>query len=897
MKVKGLCFRLILVSIVLILFCPLLPGLAPATFLFPDTITPALTSYPDLQNHFSGYFTENKGQWDESILYMGITSFGKVAFQKDSIIFELLEESKTTLMQVIFVSGKPQSILGKHLLAHQSNYFLGTKMGIKCRNYHQIYLSNVWKGIDLVYSFTEKGVKQEFHLHSGADLADIQLQMNEVEFLPYMNPDYRPIKPYIFPDMQISAYTYDSSSECAVLPYYDGSVLALKSEYYPFSDKLIIESFLFATFLGGSGKDFIHSIAVDEDGHIYATGSMQSHDFPQKNTSGEVSDQDNDHQVKGDSDVFVAKLNPSGTELLYVSYLGGEGLDSANSIAINSLDCVFITGHTFSPDFPMDYIEEGSSIPGYDKDFKGTSSAFAVKLNPTGSEIAYSTFLGGIKADYAEAIAIDANDNAYITGYTFSPDFPMSKTVGGEPAPGYDQDFRGRNATSSAFVVKLNPSGTELLYATFLSGSNSEMAHDLALDFEGNAYITGRTNSPDIFTSKDPERNQVPGYDQKWSKNQTHIAGFAVKLNSSGTKLLYATFLAGSQDEAGQAIQVDKKGCAYIAGWTSSPDFPMSKTVGGEPAPGYDQNFKGLIDPVWGPSRNAFVVRLNATGTEFVYATFLGGSGVMYGDFAEDIALDGQGNLFITGRTTSSDFPMSRTLGGESAPGYSHAYNNQDAYLVKLNSFGTELLYAAFLGGSKLDWARSLVVDKQGQVYVAGYTWSPDFPMSKTLGGESAPGYDQELKGEIAGFIIKLAQTTYGIHIVLTIGSKIATLNEKSFELDVAPMIISSRTMVPLRFIAEGFGAHVAWFPESDREIQLILGNQRIRLWIGKAQALVETLSDSNQVQNTKELVLEVVPSIIQGRTLVPLRFIAESFGAVVEWDGEKQRIEILFKE
>lgn len=400
MKLKQYSFNLILVCIMIMSNCPLSHGVTPTTPILPPTNQPSLSSSQNLLNQCSGYFTENKGQWHENISHLGFASFGKVAFLKDSIIFELLEDSKSTLIQATFVSGKPQSILGKQLLTHQSNYFLGSKWGVKCRNYHQIYLSNVWEGIDLVYSFTDKGLKQEFQLHSGADIADIQLQINEVELLPHLNPVYQPIRPFMLPDLQILAYTWDSSREQDVSHYYNGPTFALKSESCLTTEKLIVETILFSTYLGGSAKDFIHSIAVDEQGHTYVAGGVRSHNFPQSKTPAERTEQDAVPQVKGDSDAFVAKLNPSGTKLLYVTYLGGEAIDSAKSIAINSQACVFITGSTSSPDFPMNSNEGGASVPGYDQEFKGTSSAFVVKLNPTGSEIVYATFLGGTKADY-----------------------------------------------------------------------------------------------------------------------------------------------------------------------------------------------------------------------------------------------------------------------------------------------------------------------------------------------------------------------------------------------------------------------------------------------------------------------------------------------------------------
>ena len=327
-----------------------------------------------------------------------------------------------------------------------------------------------------------------------------------------------------------------------------------------------------------------------------------------------------------------------------------------------------MTGRTESSDLPMSTTLGGPPAPGYDQSHNGQYDAFVVKLNLSGTQLLYATFLGGSSSDIVFSIAVDSAGHAYVAGSTYSSDFPMSTTVGGSPAPGYDQSFNGGSDT---FVVKLNPSGTQLLYATFLGGSSWEEASSIAVDSAGHAYVAGRTYSSDFPMSTTVGGSPAPGYDQSYNGSGD---AFVVKLNPSGTELLYATFLGGSSGDFGRSIAVDSAGCAYVGGATYSSDFPMDATVGGPPAPGYDQSFNG--------SWYVFVVKLNLSGTELLYATFLGGSSE---DIAYSIAVDSAGHAYVAGSTYSSDFPMNTTVGGPPAPGYDKSYNGgNDAFVVKL---------------------------------------------------------------------------------------------------------------------------------------------------------------------------------------------------------------------
>jgi hypothetical protein len=398
----------------------------------------------------------------------------------------------------------------------------------------------------------------------------------------------------------------------------------------------------------------------------------------------------------------IASSQGMPDSLVYSTFLGGSGEDYGYGIAVDSSGNAYVTGYTSSSDFP-------AVQSSYDISFNGgNTDAFVVKLNAAGTDLIYATFLGGSGYDEGSSIALDGAGNAYVIGYTGSytgsSDFP---TISGS----YDISFNG---IADAFVVKLNTDGTDLVYATFLGGTDADKGSSIALDVDGNVYVTGYTQSNGFPTS--------PGYDTTYNGDYD---AFAVKLNAGGTDLIYATFLGGSGYDKGFGISVDGAGNAYVTGETTSSDFP---TISGS----YDTTFNGDYD--------AFLVKLNAGGTDLIYATFLGGSNE---DDGYSIAVDGDGNAYVTGLTDSSDFP---TISGS----YDTTFNgNYDAFSVKLNASGTNLLYATFLGGSYSDGGSSIALDGEGNAYLTGSTSSSDFP---TVSGS----YDTSYNGNEDAFLVKL---------------------------------------------------------------------------------------------------------------------------------------------
>ena len=381
--------------------------------------------------------------------------------------------------------------------------------------------------------------------------------------------------------------------------------------------------------------------------------------------------------------------------LVYSTYFGGSTHDAGHGIAVDADGNVYVTGFTRSLDFPVNNAYQGTHGGGaapYDWD------AFVTKLNAAGTAFTYSTYLGGNSIDWAHAIAVDADGNAYVAGETRSHDFPTTPSAY-QPAHAvgpYDVD--------DAFVTKLNPTGTALVYSTFLGGSRSDRGWGIALDAARNAYLTGETSSEDFPTTAGALQTAFGGFPGD---------SFVAKLNAGGTALVYSTFLGGNNTDRAYGITVDAGGNAYIAGATASVDFPTVSA--------FQTVLKG---------GDAFVAKLNSTGSALHYSTYLGGN--EYEETANGIAVDSSGNAHVVGYTNSTDFPTTpNPIQGAFAGGY------LDAFITKLSSSGSALVYSTYLGGGENDVGRGIALDADGNAYVAGATLSTDFPTVNSLQGKS----------------------------------------------------------------------------------------------------------------------------------------------------------------
>jgi hypothetical protein len=596
---------------------------------------------------------------------------------------------------------------GRDQLPGKVNYFKGTDPANWQTNiptYERVRYENLYPGIDLQYYGIQRQLEYDFVVQPGADphritldfkgAGKIEVDRNGDLVLQMGDTEVRQRKPFIY--QEVNGERREISGGYV---FRERSRIGFRIATYDSSRPLIIDPavLFYSTYLGGSDIDSGSGIAVDSAGNAYLTGYVRSTDFP--TTVGAFQP-----NVAGDYDAFVTKLNPTGSGLVYSTYLGGSSFDIGNAITLDAGGNVYVAGPTDSTDFPTTAGAFATNFNG------GFEDAFVTKLNATGSALVYSTYLGGDSDDGANATAVDAAGNAVVAGFTSSTNFPTSVLA-------FDTTFNG--GPEDGFVTKLNSTGSALIYSTYLGGSDDDFIADTVLDAAGNAHVAGATTSSDYPTT-------VGAFDTTFNGDYD---GVVTKLNATASGLLYSTFLGGSMGESSNGLTVDAMGSAYVGGSTNSTDFPTT-------AGAFQPTLAGLVD--------MFITKLNVAGSGVVYSTYLGGSSE---DFGGAVAVDTAGNVYAPGATFSSDFPITA---GAFQPTYA---GNIDGVVTKINPAGSELVYSSYLGGNDLDSPQDIALDSlpNPNAYVVGATYSIDFPTT-------AGAFDTTINGDRDAFVAKIAE-------------------------------------------------------------------------------------------------------------------------------------------
>ncbi len=607
-------------------------------------------------------------------------------------------------MKLLGASAKAE-VRGLEELPGKSNYFIGNdpkKWRTNVASYAKVEYKEIYPGVDLVYYGNQRHLEHDFILAPGANPSGITLELKGAGKLSIdsqgdlvwatVGGKVRLQKPVVYQEVDgarreiAGSYAlkgkhrvgfelgaYDASMRLVIDPvlsystylggsgFDEGLGIAVDSSgnayvtgvttstNFPGANSSPIQSafggfenafvaklnaagsaLVYSTYLGGSGSDEGNGIAVDSSGNAYVTGPTTSTNFPTANAFHSA--------FAGGVDAFVAKLNAAGSTLVYSTYLGGSGNDVGFGIAVDSSGNAYVTGSTDSTNFP------GASSSPIQSAFGGIEDAFVAKLNAAGSALLYSTYLGGSGFDEGLGIAVDSSGNAYVTGGTFSTNFPGASSSPIQSANGGGFD---------AFVAKLDAAGSTLVYSTYLGGIGFDEGLGIAVDSSGNAYVTGRTASTN-FRTANAFQSALSG----------SLDAFVAKLNAAGTALVYSTYLGGSNVDFGFGIAVDSSGNAYVTGGTNSTDFP-----GASSSP---------IQSALSGSLDAFVAKLNAAGSALLYSTYLGGIGL---DRGSGIAVDSSGNAYVTGLTGSANFPTANAF-------QSALSGSFDAFVAKINPKG-----------------------------------------------------------------------------------------------------------------------------------------------------------------------------------------------------------------
>lgn len=556
-----------------------------------------------------------------------------------------------------------------------TNYFIGSdasKWHTDIVSFSKVRYTGVYPGIDVVYYGNQRNLEYDFIVSPGADPSRIRLMIDGAKQLSVNNAGELVLK-IAGGEMRQQApviYQEGAGGKSRVSGSYvvRGDEVGFKIGAYDASRALVIDPVLvYSTYLGGSGLDEATAIAVSTTGFAYVTGVTRSTNFPTQGTPQTT--------FTGVQDIFVTKMSLAGGTLAYSTYVGSPGTDIANDIFVTGAGNAYVTGSTDAIGFPV--------ITPTIASYQGMTDAFLFQLSSAGNAIVFSTYWGSTGFEEGTGVTVDPTDAPYITGNTSAPDFPTQTPFQAALSGGTGMD---------AFMTKFSVSPGSIVYSTYLGGFGNDQANDIAVRDNGSVLVTGSTTSSNFPTTS--------------ASFQPALAGardaFVTNFSLAGNALDYSAYLGGSGDDEGFGIVLDAPGNAYVAGRTSSTNFPTL-------APAQMSN---------GGNSDAFVTKVSASGDALVYSTYLGGAGE---DVGQGIAIDAARNAFVTGSTRSNNFPTlspsQATFGGVS-----------DAFVTKLGFAGNSLIYSTYLGGAGDDRGIGIGVDATGRAYVGGLTESLNFP-------------------------------------------------------------------------------------------------------------------------------------------------------------------------
>ena len=670
------------------------------------------------------------------------------AAQLKPIDFKATNQNAAVLRMKLVHANASATISGNDEQEGKSNYFIGndpSQWHTDVANYSQVRYRDAYPGIDLVYYGNQQQLEYDFVVAPGADPRAIRLDVaaesalsgkrtsaplhiadNGDLLVPTEGGEVRFHKPVVYqPDTVADIHSIGGNPVAVTAKntiegnwvLKSGNQVGFEVASYDASKPLVIDPALaYSTYIGGTGTDGAFGVAIDQYGNAYVTGFTSSTNFPTKNPY--------QSQNAGGVDTFALKLNRTGTALVYSTYLGGSGTEYPFGMAVDSKGEAYEVGNTGSANFPTTagaFQTTCVSCATY-------PAVFLTKFSMAGNSLVYSTFLGGSGDNRAFGITLDSLEDAYIVGWTTSVDFPVT-------AGAFQTVNNG--GISDAFVTELNPTGTALVYSTYLGGSGQDVGFGIALDSANNTIVTGYTYSTDYPVTAGAFQTSTT----------VNGAAWVTKLNVGGTAEIYSTFLGGTTGtSAGNSVKVDSAGNAYVTGYTCASDFPVTA---------------GVVQPTFGgdctsAGGDAFVTELNSTGSAPVFSTYLGGSG---DDVGFSIGLDSSNNVYITGRSSSTNYPVTPgAFQSTMAGGY-------DCIYTILNNTGTQLLYSTYIGGTLVDVAFVMAVDKNGNSYMIGRTYSTNFPVT--------PGvFQSTLKGSTNAIVYKFSPGNQAWPMALNFGTE-----------------------------------------------------------------------------------------------------------------------------
>ena len=677
-------------------------------------------------------FTANNGQYHDLVLYRADADGAVIWLTQDAVFYHFsrliptditpdspvefgynsLDQPDSLASLVVRMSlldvQSSSTVDGQVALGSFTNYLLGndpTAWYPNVPNYREVTYQQVYPGIDLKFKGAFSHIEYDFIVSPLTDPSQIRLQYHGIDSLQISDSGDLIIHTAFGQLLKTRPITYQLDGEDQLSLEADYVLLgnntfgfALGADYDSTIPLIIDPVLSYSGFVGGGTNDYGRGVAVDTFGCAYLVGYTNSLDFPVVAALDSIY---NDTTPSA-HDVFVLKLAATGDSLIYSTYLGGaEADDRGFGIAVNSQGEAYIAGVTKSGDFPTANAAQSFIAGGQD--------AFLAKLSSTGDTLIFSTYLGGSLDDVSSGVAVDSFDRAHIVGNTGSDDFNVSSTP-------LDNTLDG---PQDAFMARFSPTGT-IEVSTYLGGTASDYGVGIAISPDAEAMITGYTSSSDFPT--------LNAYDSVYSSGQSIGDAFVARFDTTGNSLAYSTYLGGSSDDLALALAVDELGSAYLTGYTLSTNFPLLNA--------YDSVFQGYF--------MVFVTKLGPAGDSLAYSTFLGGWNA---EFGSSIAVDQNGEAYVTGATCSQNFPTVDAFDPTFGSGF-------DGFIAAFSDDGDSLIYCTFLGGiGGDDFPYGIRVDTGLNAYVGGYTGSADFPTLDPVQDSLSGGFD--------AFITKLARIEY----------------------------------------------------------------------------------------------------------------------------------------
>ena len=716
---------------------------AQQQYYFPAESAGVVSQAPRAYANYSSpiIFEANRGQTDAQVRFLARGKGYKAFLTSGAMVLSLRPSqaqkaqtpaatagphpsASTTLQFKLLGAAQNPAIVAEGLLPGKINYFIGrdpAKWHTGVPTYSRIRYKNVYPGIDLVYYGSHQQLEYDFAISPGADPNQIQFELTGATQTT-LDAEGNLVLQTGGGELHFQSPVIYQESGGVRLPVSgtyvmnDSTHIAFHvSQYDPGKPMVIDPVLIYSTYLGGSGNDEPSGIAVDNAGSVYVAGYTDSTDFPLA-APGSL--------PAGNTHVFVAKLDPAGSNLIYADYIGGNNEDYGYALVLDGANEVYVTGSTASSDFPL--------VNPYQSTYPGSFNGFLTRISADGSSLLYSTYFGGNGSDLPASIAIDSLGSVLIAGNTSSTNFPVANAYQATAQPNQDGIFG-----NYGFLTKFSPDGSYLAYSTYFAG-NTNVAYNcggtpcwtspfsainsIAVDTNGNAYAAGTTNTYNFPTTQS-------AYLATDSTQQTNpVVGFVSKFSDSGT-LDYSTYFYESSAALTEAdaIAVDTSGSAYVTGIAfSDGTFPVTSTTICNPAVS-----QFACD-------YAFVTKFDPTGSTLAYSTFLGPNN---NATPRAIALDSNDDAYVLSSTSSNSFGI--------VNGIEPYSNGSDLLLVEIDPLATTQLFATYLGASVDEFAAGIALDSNGNIYIAGSTDSIDLPTTQG-------SFQNVLGGETDAFVMKI---------------------------------------------------------------------------------------------------------------------------------------------